>query len=104
MFLIVDPGITVNIIRDGKTIEKKNLSLPERVEGVSNARTPDAEHLLNRSFLIFSSLLTEKKAFTDASTAKARLKSKTLKADHRIRFLFCKALCFLKNNGKMIKI
>ena len=27
----VDPGITVNIIRDGVTVEKKKLSLPERV-------------------------------------------------------------------------
>ena len=36
----VDPGITVNIIRDGKTIEKKNLSLPERVEGVIKCKNP----------------------------------------------------------------
>ena len=30
----VDPGITVNIIRDGVTVEKKKLSLPERVVNV----------------------------------------------------------------------
>ncbi|MCD8036541.1 MAG: aspartate carbamoyltransferase regulatory subunit [Clostridiales bacterium] len=36
----VDPGITVNIIRDGKTIEKKNLQLPERITGVIKCKNP----------------------------------------------------------------
>ena len=36
----VDPGLTVNIIRDGKTIEKKNLQLPERIKDVIKCKNP----------------------------------------------------------------
>lgn len=36
----VDPGLTVNIIRDGKTIEKKNLKLPEMIRGVIKCKNP----------------------------------------------------------------
>ena len=36
----VDPGLTVNIIRDGKTIEKKSLKLPERIKGVIKCKNP----------------------------------------------------------------
>ena len=36
----VDPGVTVNIIRDGKTAEKRKISLPERFEGVISCRNP----------------------------------------------------------------
>ena len=30
----IDPGITVNIIRDGKVSERRHLALPQRVVGV----------------------------------------------------------------------
>jgi aspartate carbamoyltransferase regulatory subunit len=36
----VDPGITVNIIRDGKVSERRRLSLPERVVGVLKCKNP----------------------------------------------------------------
>lgn len=36
----VDPGITVDIIRDGKRVEKKHLTLPERLTGVIACRNP----------------------------------------------------------------
>ncbi len=36
----VDPNITVTIIRDSKVAEKKNLSLPEELEGVIRCRNP----------------------------------------------------------------
>ena len=36
----IDPGITVDIIRDGKRAEKKHLSLPERVTGVIHCKNP----------------------------------------------------------------
>lgn len=36
----VDPNITVTIIRDGKVFEKKNLALPEELEGVLRCRNP----------------------------------------------------------------
>ncbi len=36
----VDPGATVSIIADGKTVEKKKLDLPEELEGVLHCRNP----------------------------------------------------------------
>lgn len=36
----IDPGATVNIIRDGALAEKRTLDLPERVRGVIRCRNP----------------------------------------------------------------
>lgn len=36
----IDPDVTVNIIRDGRLIEKKRLSLPERVVNVIRCKNP----------------------------------------------------------------
>ena len=36
----LDPGITVNIIRDGKVAERRHLRLPERVVGVIKCKNP----------------------------------------------------------------
>ena len=36
----IDPGITVNIIRDGKVLERRKLTLPERVVGVLKCKNP----------------------------------------------------------------
>ena len=36
----LDPGITVNIIRDGKVGERRRLELPERVVGVIKCKNP----------------------------------------------------------------
>jgi aspartate carbamoyltransferase regulatory subunit len=36
----IDPGITVNIIRDGKVSERRRLSLPARVVGVLKCKNP----------------------------------------------------------------
>ena len=36
----VDPGITVDVIRDGQRVEKKRLSLPEKLTGVIRCRNP----------------------------------------------------------------
>lgn len=36
----VDPDITVNIIKDGKTIEKKTIALPERLTNVITCKNP----------------------------------------------------------------
>lgn len=36
----LDPGITVNIIKDGKVAERKHLSLPEKVTGVIKCKNP----------------------------------------------------------------
>ena len=36
----VDPGVTVSIICDGKTVEKKKLDLPLELEGVLHCKNP----------------------------------------------------------------
>lgn len=36
----VDPNITVNIIRDGEQVEKRQLKLPETITGVIRCRNP----------------------------------------------------------------
>ncbi len=36
----VDPGVNVNIIRDGKIVEKLRPGMPERVEGVIKCKNP----------------------------------------------------------------
>ena len=36
----IDPGITVSIIEDGKTIEKKKLELPEKIVNVEKCKNP----------------------------------------------------------------
>ena len=36
----IDPGITVNIIRDGKVAQRRRLTLPERVFGVLKCKNP----------------------------------------------------------------
>ena len=36
----IDPGVTVNVIRDEKTVEKKSIQLPERLTGVIKCKNP----------------------------------------------------------------
>ena len=36
----VDPGVTVNIIRDGKLIEKRRIDMPERLTNVIRCKNP----------------------------------------------------------------
>ena len=36
----VDPNITVNIIKDGRRLEKRQLKLPERITGVLRCKNP----------------------------------------------------------------
>lgn len=36
----IDPGITVNYIRDGKLVEKKNISLPKLIKNVIFCKNP----------------------------------------------------------------
>ena len=36
----VDPNITVNIIKDGQRLEKRQLKLPERITGVLRCKNP----------------------------------------------------------------
>ncbi len=52
----IDPDITVNIIENGEIVEKKNLSLPEKVEGILTCRNPRcitaAEPSLKQIFML----------------------------------------------------
>ena len=36
----VDPGITVNIIKDGKLVEKRKIEQPERLVGIKKSTNP----------------------------------------------------------------
>jgi len=36
----IDPGITVNVIRDGKLYKREKLSLPEKVVGIIKCKNP----------------------------------------------------------------
>lgn len=36
----IDPGITVNIVKDGEIVEKRHLALPEKVSGVIKCKNP----------------------------------------------------------------
>lgn len=36
----IDPGITVNIIKDGKIVEKKSIELPEKLVNVIKCKNP----------------------------------------------------------------
>lgn len=36
----IDPGITVNVIKDGKLAQKKHLALPGRIRGVLSCHNP----------------------------------------------------------------
>ncbi|NLY84902.1 MAG: aspartate carbamoyltransferase regulatory subunit [Tissierellia bacterium] len=40
MLGFIDPNITINIIEDEKIVEKINLSLPEKVEGIIKCKNP----------------------------------------------------------------
>ena len=36
----IDPGVTVNIIRDGKLLKREKLTLPEQITGVIKCKNP----------------------------------------------------------------
>jgi len=36
----IDPGITVNVIRDSKVVEKKHLELPEKLSDILRCKNP----------------------------------------------------------------
>jgi len=36
----IDPTITVNIVKDGKIVEKKHMELPDHIDGVIKCKNP----------------------------------------------------------------
>ena len=47
----LDPGITVNIVRNGKVAERRKLELPERVVGVIKCKNPRCITSVEREIL-----------------------------------------------------
>ncbi len=37
---LIDPHVTINVVRDGKVVDKINLTLPEEVEGIMTCKNP----------------------------------------------------------------
>lgn len=69
----VDPGATINIIRDGVLIEKRNIEMPERLVNVIKCRNPrcitsceqEIEHifkLTDREHKVYRCIYCETKA------------------------------------------
>lgn len=52
----VDPGVTVNIIKDGKLAKRQNIDIPERIENVIKCKNPrcitTVEQGLNHIFVL----------------------------------------------------
>ena len=65
----IDHNITVNIIKDSKIVDKKELKLPKQVVNVIKCKTLAVLLLSNRNLIISSFLQMKKKKFTDANTA-----------------------------------
>lgn len=72
----VDPNITVNVIRDGIRVEKKNLQLPERLRISSGARTPGASPPRSPSCPRSFCCATRKSGPTAVRTARTNITSK----------------------------
>ena len=52
----IDPGVTVNVVKDDKIIEKKKLSLPEKIVNVAKCKNPrcitSVEKQLDQVFIL----------------------------------------------------
>ena len=52
----IDPGVTVNVVKDDKIIEKKKLSLPEKIVNVAKCKNPrcitSVERELDQIFIL----------------------------------------------------
>lgn len=73
----IDPGITVNIVKDGVIVEKRHLSLPEQVTGVITCKNPrcitsveqdlpQIFHLTDREKGVYRCIYCEAKAKAEA--------------------------------------
>ncbi|HHV38457.1 MAG TPA: aspartate carbamoyltransferase regulatory subunit [Tepidimicrobium sp.] len=61
MLGFIDPNITVNIIEDEKIVEKINLSLPRKVEGIIKCKNPRCVTSLERNIVHKFVLMDEEK-------------------------------------------
>ena len=60
MLGFIDPNITVNIIENEKIVEKINLSLPERVEGIIQCKNPRCVTSMEKNIIHKFILIDEK--------------------------------------------
>ncbi|HIS00419.1 MAG TPA: aspartate carbamoyltransferase regulatory subunit [Candidatus Excrementavichristensenella intestinipullorum] len=60
----IDPGITINVIKDGKLVEKRDLALPQRIVNILKCKNPrcitSVEPGLDQVFLLSN---PEKRAY-----------------------------------------
>ena len=77
----VDPNATVNVIRDGRLVEKKAIVLPERLVNVIRCKNPRCISTTEQELPRSSSSPTGRRASTAAATARpkqsARVKTKS---------------------------
>ena len=72
----IDHRITINIIKDGKIVEKKDVKMPKKSQMSSTARTRAALPRSSRSFRISSISRMRKKRYTAASTVMRSIRCK----------------------------
>ena len=63
----IDPDISVNIIKDGKLVEKRKIELPERLVGIKKCTNPRCITTTEQGI---THIFKEKSEFTDVYTAK----------------------------------
>ena len=66
----IDHNITVNIIKDGEIVEKKDLHLPKEIRNVIKCKTRAALLPLSRSWTMCLFWLTRKRKYTAANIVK----------------------------------
>jgi len=68
----IDHRITINIIKDGKIVEKKDVKMPKKITNVIHCKNPRS----SRSFRISSISRMRKKRYTAASTVMRSIRCK----------------------------
>ena len=100
----IDHNITVNVIKNGEIVEKKELVLPKQIKNVIKCRNPRCITSIEQGLPHVFVLSDEKKRFTAANIAKrntAKAKSYTTNAlsaaagGAYLQYLFRIILCFL---------
>ena len=69
---VIDHNITVNVIKDGEIVEKKELILPKEVKMYSNVKIQDALLPSNRNYHTYSFFPKEKIRYIAANTVKIK--------------------------------
>ena len=76
----IDHNITVNVIKNGDIVEKKELKLPKQIKNVIHCKNPAVLPRSSRSCRRSSSSLTRTRKFIAANTVKKNLTNKIYNA------------------------